>query len=238
MYYLVSMDRRFSSLSVAETQPVLFCTEKQQTDKKILAGIEHKVPRSTSHHGNPIYFDPNDTELQVIMHYRKQDLRAEKERRKAKEFQKLLKTIPKVDYFPTTRLAEMYSKTGVIGTNGESSMMSGLTPLDGISGMGNMDASQSTNDPGNTKLDGGTTNSSMFNNSTYNNSMYSSILQSDLSWQTAEQEMKAAMRAARAGDTRALVEYNLRCSRRVLTPIEAPHLNHSGKLDGVPDVNN
>jgi hypothetical protein len=52
-------------------------------------------------------------------------------------------------------------------------------------------------------------------------SVYSSVLQSDLSWQNTEQEMKAAMRAARAGDTRALYEYNMRNSKRVLPPIDA-----------------
>jgi hypothetical protein len=43
-----------------------------------------------------------------------------------------------------------------------------------------------------------------------------------MTWQNAEHEMKAAMRAAKAGDTRALVEYNRRiASKRVLTPIDA-----------------
>ena len=218
-------------MSVAETQPVLFCTEKQQTDKKILAGIEHKVPRATSHHGNPVYFDPNDTELRVIQHYRKQDLRAEKERRKAKEFQKLLKTIPKVDYFPTTRLAKMYSKTGTLGMTGcEGSMMSGLTPiqpsLDGTSGL--LGASQSTGGLGSfAPGEAAGTSATTATPTAQNNSTYSSILQSDLSWQTAEQEMKAAMRAARAGDTRALVEFNLRCNKRQLTPLEGPQINHA-----------
>jgi hypothetical protein len=101
---------------VAETQPVLFCTEKQQTDKKIMAGTEHKVPKATSHHGNPVYFDPHDNELAVVQHYRKQHLQEERRKREAREFQRLLKTIPKVDYFPTTRLAEMYAKSGVLDT--------------------------------------------------------------------------------------------------------------------------
>jgi hypothetical protein len=113
---LIALRSRFSQLSVAETQPVLFCTEKQQTDKKIMAGTEHKVPKATSHHGNPVYFDPHDNELAVVQHYRKQHLQEERRKREAQEFQRLLKTIPKVDYFPTTRLAEMYAKSGVLDT--------------------------------------------------------------------------------------------------------------------------
>jgi hypothetical protein len=184
---------------------VLFCTEKQQTDKKIMAGIEHKVPKASSHNGNPVYFDPNNNELAMIKHYRKLDVEEEKKRKKAKEFQKLLKTIPKVDYFPTTRLAEMYAKNGIT-----SSMMSSV----------GADSMYSASAPAFAPEASGV-NDSAFSADLHGASAYSSILQSDLSWQNTEQEMKAAMRAARAGDTHALYEYNMRKSRRALPPIGA-----------------
>lgn len=108
---------RFSKLAVAE-QPALFCTEKQAIDKQVMAGIEHKVPKPTPHHGQSAPYDPRDNEVTLIKHYRQQDLRERRQRREATEFQRLLKTIPKVDYFPTTRLAEMYAKAGVLDSQG------------------------------------------------------------------------------------------------------------------------
>lgn len=220
---------------MAETQPVLFCTEKQEIDKLVMAGKEHKVPKATSHHGNPVYFDPNDAELAVVQHYRKQDVKALQEKRKAKEFQNLLKTIPKVDYFPTTRLAEMYAKSGILGGGSSSGAgvdgeMSGITATPGFG-----DSQSSVGDGGSGGGDGAGGAGKLGEHSTAISgagmsrgagsvgagvSMYSSLLQSDLSWQSAEHDFKAAMRAAKAGDTKALVEFNLRNQRRVLAPID------------------
>lgn len=40
--------KRYSKLAFAETQELFVCTEKQATDKKILAGLEHELPMNTS----------------------------------------------------------------------------------------------------------------------------------------------------------------------------------------------
>lgn len=191
---------RFASLSVAETQPVLFCTEKQETDKKIMAGLEHKVPKSTPHLDRPLYYDPSDNELQIIQHYRRQDLKEEQRRREARQYQKLLKTIPKVDYFPTTRLAEMQAKSSSSRVDSDDLSSSFVTGAD----LGNAGASE---------LEGS------FGASQQQLSKYSSVLSQAGDWQNVEHNMKLAMKAAKAGDRKALFEYNMR--NKLLAPIDS-----------------
>ncbi len=191
---------------MAETQPVLFCTEKQETDKKILAGIEHKVPKPTSHLGRPVYLDPNNNELKIIKHYRKKDLQRENAKREAQEYQQLLKTIPKVEYFPTSRLAEMRSKSSLQ----EGSSMSGgnrgtlhATPQDGIDLENSTDMHNNMHQTSTSKAP-----SKLFASMSTWSKYDASVLEST-DWQDTETKMRAAMKAAKAGDTQALFALNL-----------------------------
>jgi hypothetical protein len=206
---------------VAETQPVLFCTEKQETDKKIMAGIEHKVPKPTSHLGNPVYFDPNNNELKLIKHYRRQDLKEEKRKQEAKEYQKLLKTIPKVDYFPTTKLAEIRSKSTLAYTSStadnkdsifeDSFARSSSNNNEGFYG-GSPGLNNTSRGPSDAKF-----TASMGSWSKYDSSV---LDEADGAWQGTERAMKEAMKAARRGDTRALYEYNMK-QQNLVTAVKA-----------------
>lgn len=212
---------RFAALSVAETQPVLFCTEKQETDKKILAGIEHKVPKPTSHLGRPVYLDPNNNELKIIKHYRKEDLQKENTKRKAREYQKLLKTIPKVEYFPTSRLAEMRSKSSL--NEGSSDGNTSASANNGVDLENSTDIYNNTSNS--TAPLHNTSASKVHNKFTTSMSSWSkydtSVLENS-DWQDTETKMRAAMKAAKAGDTRALYELNLQQSSSLMSKTLPP----------------
>ena len=192
-----------------------------------MAGEEYKITKTTllnsSNNNNhqPVYIDPNNNELKIIKFYRKNDLKKRNEKLKAKEYQNLLKTIPKVDYFPTTRLAEMYKQSGILNNN-----------YDNSSSIDNNSSITYNNNDNNKEIEGNLLNNNSCNNTTtntinsnsiYNSSAYSSILQSDLSWQNTENDMKNAMKAAKAGDTQALYEFNMRNSSSMkLPPLDPP----------------
>lgn len=216
---LLTHNFRFAALSVAETQPVLFCTEKQETDKKILAGIEHSVPKPVSHLGKPVYVDPNNNELKIIKHYRKKDLQEEKRRQDAKEYQRLLKTIPKVDYFPTTRLVEMRSKSSVnLSTTSNMGGGSGVDGVDGLEGgLAQEDSMYHSLDTKGNKVSAGNKfTSSMSSWSKFD----TSVLEQTQEWEQTEKNMRNAMKAARAGDVRALYEYNMKTKSNALPPLD------------------
>lgn len=188
---------------------MLFCTEKQETDKKIMAGLEHKVPKSTSHMQRPVYFDPSDNELQIVQHYRKHDLQKERQRREARQYQKLLKTIPKVDYFPTTRLAELQARnnSSTLRVEHDDYSNSFVTSADrGNSSKIDID------EVGEMGLDGSLSSS-------LQQSKYSALLSAAGDWQNVEHNMKMAMNAAKAGDRKALYECNMR--NQILAPIDS-----------------
>lgn len=214
---------------MAETQPVLFCTEKQETDKKILAGIEHSVPKPVSHLGKPVYVDPNNNELKIIKHYRKQDLREEKRRQDAKEYQRLLKTIPKVDYFPTTRLVEMRSKGSVNLSTASEMNVSGVG---GVGSVGGLEGSMAQEESMYHSLDTKGNNASTGNKFTNSMSSWSkydtSVLEQTQEWEQTEKNMRNAMKAARAGDVRALYECNMKANMNKLPPLDT-----GGDIDGV-----
>lgn len=77
------------------------------------------VPKSTPLKGHELFYDPWDVQVQQV-----KILRAEEERRRAEkiaawEYQQALKTIPKVEYYPTTRLKEMEEKGKALNPNDE-----------------------------------------------------------------------------------------------------------------------
>lgn len=206
---------------------MLFCTEKQETDKKILAGVEHTVPKPVSHLGKPVYVDPNNNELKIIKHYRRRDLQEEKRRRDAKEYQRLLKTIPQVDYFPTSRLVEMRSKSSVnLSTASNTGGVSGMGGVDGPEGSVAQEDSMyhSLDTKGNNTVTAG----NKFTTSMSSWSKYdTSVLEQTQQWEQTEKNMRNAMKAARAGDVRALYEYNMKTRNNALPPLDT-----GGDVDG------
>lgn len=101
---------RFESLSVAENAFHPFCTEKQTMDKMERSGIVLEVPKSKPVKGQKLYFDPLDTHLEMLKAEYKQHEAKKRYNRKVKDYKNALKTIPKVDYYPTTVLATMREK--------------------------------------------------------------------------------------------------------------------------------
>lgn len=101
--------KRFTQLAVAESQIVPFCVEKQETDRLIRSGAAHQVPKAkgTKHH--PLYSDPWDVELALVKRYHREMERRSKDKHSAVSYQDALSTVPQVDYYPTTELSKMSS---------------------------------------------------------------------------------------------------------------------------------
>lgn len=115
---------RFNSLTFAENQFHPFCTDKQELDKLERSGIVPEVPKSVPVKGQPLYYDPWDVYVKEIKKHHKTLTRAQAAARKVKSFQDKLDNIPKVKYFPTTRLREMLGTTGVEYNTGSMSQVS------------------------------------------------------------------------------------------------------------------
>jgi hypothetical protein len=107
LFYYYSRFSRFSSLSVAENQTTPFCTEKQQLDIVQRSGVLPPVPKSIPVKGQPLYYDPWDTNVREIKRYFKVHEKEKENQFKAKLYQNSLKDIPDVNYYPTTKLKEM-----------------------------------------------------------------------------------------------------------------------------------
>lgn len=98
---------RFSHYAIAENQLHPFCTEKQQLDIQERSGQLAKVPPSVPVKGQPLYYDPWDVHVAEINRYHKEMEKQKNEKLRAKEYQDILKTIPKVNYYPTSKLKEI-----------------------------------------------------------------------------------------------------------------------------------
>jgi hypothetical protein len=216
--------KRFSALSVAETQPVIFCTEKQELDKKILAGLDHKVAKAVPLKGQDLYYDPNTAELEIIKHYRQLDLAKEKKKADAKKFQALLKTIPKVDYFPTTRLAEMYRTSELKRQENpgfdesrslqEAELSSADINLrEGVQSGDNF-LEYVGNDTAETSLNG----NQKVSKNTIGSRQLAPIDSLSEDWRNVERDYKEAYQAAKRGDTQALFNHAMRPQQK-LSPI-------------------
>lgn len=96
-------------MSVAENQPTIFCAEKQEIDKweRSQSGQPMPFPKPTPVAGRPLYFDPWNTQLKHLKTLRVQDEAVRAEKIAAWEYQQQLRTIPRVDYYPTTVLKQM-----------------------------------------------------------------------------------------------------------------------------------
>ena len=192
---------------------MLFCTEKQETDKLLMSGAEHKVPKPTPLRGQPLYFDPNDVQLQLVKRHRRADLQQAARRQQAQQYQEMLRTIPAVEYFPTTRLAKMQLQQ----QQRSSASATGLGNSVSLSGGGG---------GGGGDRDGAGDGTSEYDSSALRVNSGSSLLaETQGEWQNVERDMKAAMRAAKAGNSRALYEFNMR--RRQLSPVNVSNGNDS-----------
>lgn len=101
---------RFDSRTVAENQPTIFCPEKQELDKIQRSGQSISAPKSVPVKGRPLYSDPWDIQMQQVKVLRKLEQEDKQEKIAAKEFQEKLRTIPKVNYYPTTVLKQMQAQ--------------------------------------------------------------------------------------------------------------------------------
>jgi hypothetical protein len=110
---------RFSSLSVAENQTNPFCTEKQQLDIVQRSGVLPPVPKSIPVKGQPLYYDPWDTNVKEIKRYFNAHEKEKNNQFKAKLYQNALKDIPDVNYYPTTKLKEMQMSRKIQQINNE-----------------------------------------------------------------------------------------------------------------------
>lgn len=97
---------------MAENQFHPFCTEKQATDKIERSGVALEIPKSKAVKGQKLYYDPLDNHVEVLKAEYKQNEAKKIYKRKVNDYKRALKTIPKVDYYPTTVLATMRKKGG------------------------------------------------------------------------------------------------------------------------------
>eukprot|EP00981_Chlorochromonas_danica_P003646 scaffold681_cov173-Ochromonas_danica.AAC.9 len=93
---------RFSSLSVAENQNHPFCTEKQELDKLQRSGVVPPVPKSVPVKYQKLYFDPLDAEVRDVQRYHQKAEEEKTAKKKVWDYKQALKTIPQVDYYPTS----------------------------------------------------------------------------------------------------------------------------------------
>lgn len=103
--------KRFAIKSGQAEEPIPFCMEKQINDRLALRGTLPS-PSKLSSHNNPIkgqklYYDPLNTQLQMIKDNRHRHDLLQDKMWKAKQYQEDLNTIPSIDYHPTTELAKM-----------------------------------------------------------------------------------------------------------------------------------
>lgn len=82
-------------------------------------GIPLPVPKSTPLKGHELFYDPWDTQVQQVKILRAEEEKRREEKIAAWEYQQILKTIPKVEYYPTTRLKEMEEMGKVLNPNDE-----------------------------------------------------------------------------------------------------------------------
>lgn len=194
---------------MSQTQQSFACTEKQLTDQRVLRGEVLKPPKSTPIKGKPLFVDPTFARIVELEYLRKLRERDREVKRKADKYQEMLWTIPQADYYPTSALAEIRSrscstKLTIDRTEGGGHDMSPyfdnstlksndytLDSLEEVSALTNQNSSVNR------------TNRSI---TTYDSSI---LDENEAEWKHLEAGYKHAMRAARAGDSEALYRFNM-----------------------------
>lgn len=196
-----------------------------------MAGLPHQVPPSVPLKGQKLYYDPCNPRMQDLQRVRKETLQKIQAKREAEEYQAKLRTIPKAEYFPTTRLFEMKKAKHAqsISYNDSSASASFITDqpqsygaaseYDNISSR-NIDffpsvSNSNNNDDNNNSRMYGLSERSNYSSTIVGNNNYNNYGGSDATvdknWnERYEEELKAVMKAAKNGDTDALYEYSMR----------------------------
>ena len=105
---------RFQGLSASsESQLFPLCVEKQETDRLIRAGIDPL--KNAKLNLKPLkedstYYDPRNSHLQDVIQGYEDAIKKKLKERKILAYKEAVKTIPIVDYYPTTELAKLKSK--------------------------------------------------------------------------------------------------------------------------------
>jgi len=169
----------------------------------VLRGEVLKPPKSTPIKGKPLFVDPTFARIVELEYLRKLREKDREVKRKADKYQELLWTIPQADYYPTSALAEIRSHNSTKQMEGDddtntffdsSTMQSNDYTLDSLE-----EVSALTNQ-----------NSSVNRTARSVNTYDSSILdENEEEWKHLEVGFKQAMRAARAGDSKALYRFNM-----------------------------
>lgn len=110
--------KRFAVRAVADP-PEMYCSEKQDLDKRAMAGETLKVPKAVPQKPEyPIWYDPYTENLEEVTKMHQKRIKETQKAKKAWKYQEDLYAIPKSEYFPTTALVEMRSKSSISKTSG------------------------------------------------------------------------------------------------------------------------
>lgn len=127
----ISLTNRFRTKAVPMGM-LPICETRQINDRVNMAGktIPVKVPEPV--HGQPLYYDPLNSELKELIHHREKLVKQREDRIRDKLFKDALKTIPNVDYHPISKLKAMKGTqtamdNSTISTTGSSFLRSGFT---------------------------------------------------------------------------------------------------------------
>lgn len=128
MCHSISLSCRFQQKALAGGESVLFCSDRQNTDREALRGElkPPSVPEPVK--GQKLYYDPLNGRLQdVIKRYEEESTQKELYWRK-KKFKDAWKTVPKVEYYPEAELKRMTASS--TSPSSSSPMFNEVDPTD------------------------------------------------------------------------------------------------------------
>ncbi len=197
---------RFDSLTVAENQPTIFCPEKQELDKLQRSGQPMAAPKSVPVKGRPLYSDPWDIQMQQIKVLRKLEEEDKQEKIAAKEFQEKLRTIPKVNYYPTTVLKQMQAQQESFSNSNRD----------------NVPSSSSSSPEKGTEEGQSVPNKTTTTKMASTSNAMDTLQEKYPHWAHTEDEMHLALLLAKRGDRRALYDFHLGGTNRDSTSRALP----------------
>lgn len=130
---------RFGPISAAVTQPPFFCSEKYELDKLLTVGDTKAIRETMSNvkkpvKGQALYFDPWDDPLKSVIADRKRLEKQKEDYFEARRYQDSLKTIPKIQYHPTSELNKMKSLSTMSGSQLTADNYSNYDGVDDLEG--------------------------------------------------------------------------------------------------------
>jgi hypothetical protein len=201
--------KRFNERVIAENQITSFCSEKQVLDKLTLqGGTLPPTNKSIPLKGQPIYKDPWNQELEYVKQQYALNEEAKQIERKAWEYQEALKTIPQVDYYPTTILREMKKKSNSMNssntrntaaTTAKTTTVRSTTPFNNVIQEQQQQQGSGITDEMNAAMD-----------STWNSIDGEKLSSQYPDWMYAEENFHLSLKLAQKGDRQALFDLNIR----------------------------